>query len=407
MPQISDIAKNKRKFKKREFRPYNLSGEDLDSLNLEIETPKTDQPTGGNQGTPGNDPGDNQGTPGDIQRTAGGQTKGQPENDSGNELGNQPGNEFSGKQIIYLISNLSGLQESIFLGAVRICYNNDDLITGPINSKRFAVEIGCSYESLKTSIKRLILKKLISRCPGKASRDGHINLRLTKEVKKVGVEVIAKRQFTSNFEPITTANYPATGNELGNQPGNTPRYSSSSYIKNTTTSILPGEWENIDCTPLEQISFTQNHLLQLHKTGEIDPLIIQDSIEHFAFDLSYNNKRQEIKTNPLSYFMGILKRVGVYTAPDNYESPKELAMRKYAEQKEKQEGARVALERKLLELEFTKWESQLSEEQRNRIIPIGVRKQKLDAPKTAALRTHFKNTIWPDKKQEITKDGIS
>lgn len=95
--------------------------------------------------------------------------------------------------------------------------------------------------------------------------------------------------------------------------------------------------------------------------GTFDPISVQDSIEHFSFDLSENNKISEIKTNPLGYFMGIMKRSGVYTAPENYEAPKDRAMRLYLEQQKTIQKKREVMENELLEISFSEWKGQLSE----------------------------------------------
>lgn len=52
--------------------------------------------------------------------------------------------------------------------------------------------------------------------------------------------------------------------------------------------------------------------------------------------------------------MGIMKRIGIYNAPKNYQDPQQIAMQKYLEKKEKEN-----LEEKLLTIAFKEWEKLL------------------------------------------------
>lgn len=105
--------------------------------------------------------------------------------------------------------------------------------------------------------------------------------------------------------------------------------------------------------------------------------------------------------------MGILKRVGVYAPPDNYESPEEQAMRIYFEKKKLLASKKEAMEREWLELSFQDWLKTLSEEEIDQLIPQDVKFLKLEAPKKAALRAYFEKTIWVSKKTEIMNEIIS
>lgn len=129
---------------------------------------------------------------------------------------------------------------------------------------------------------------------------------------------------------------------------------------------------------------------------------VQDSIDHFAYDLAHNGKTKEIKTNPLSYFMGIIKRVGVYTAPDNYESEKDRALRMYVEAKKRQQEKQAAMEVEMVEISYSEWISELTEDEKKSLIPDHALNSKLEGPKIAALKTYFKKNVWPEKKIEIS-----
>ena len=141
-------------------------------------------------------------------------------------------------------------------------------------------------------------------------------------------------------------------------------------------------------------------MIQLYKTEGLNPKNTQDSIEHFFFDLSENNKASEIKTNPLGYFMGIMKRSGVYTAPENYETPKDRAMRIYLKQQKAIQKKREVMENELLEIAFSEWKGQLSEEEKNNLLPEDIKRINLSGAKESHLKQYFRETLWETEREK-------
>ena len=211
-------------------------------------------------------------------------------------------------------------------------------------------------------------------------------------------------------ENIVKTKNKQTGNKVEAQPATEPatRLSSSSSIYNnkTTTIELPKEWIEIDISSLEDIGFSQNHLIQLFKIETFTTQSVKDSIEHFAFDLKNNNKLREIKTNPLSYFMGILKRSGIYTAPENYESPRDRAMRLYLAKQKEIKQKRETMENELFDLAFSDWEAKLGEEERSHIIPEEVKKMKFRGASLSALKEYFRESMWPEERVKIEVENL-
>lgn len=293
-------------------------------------------------------------------------------------------------------SALVGLQRSITLLIYQECKKSRSKITDPLTLEYIGHQIKSDKRTVKTSIYRLEVKGYLLRKEYKNGRGGWTRYELPKEVFH---ELL---QSESSNKPIT--NRQQTDNkvvsEVATQPITNPS-SSSSYIYKTTTTKLPDEWLNIELSEASSFGLTSNHLLQLYKIGGYDPVVIEDSIQYFLFDLKHNNKAKEIKTNPLSYFMGILKRVGVYAVPDNYESPKDRAMRIYLEKQKVIQEKKVAMEKECFSIEFQEWLDNLSEEGKNQIIPDDARKMNLAAPKIAAMRSHFEKKVWSSKKNQL------
>ncbi len=107
--------------------------------------------------------------------------------------------------------------------------------------------------------------------------------------------------------------------------------------------------------------------------------------------------RAEIKTTPIGYFMGIMRRAGIYTAPDNYESEKDRALRTYLDTKKRQQEKQATVEAELMDLSYHEWMSGLTDDEKKSLLPDHTLHGKLEGPKIAALKTYFKKNIWPEK----------
>ena len=92
---------------------------------------------------------------------------------------------------------------------------------------------------------------------------------------------------------------------------------------------LEGEWLEIDIEPLKKVGFTRTHLFQIASQKKLTPQMAQDSIYTFAFDLENNKKHENIKKDPVNYFMEILRSGQPYAPPSNYEAPQDKARRQY------------------------------------------------------------------------------
>jgi hypothetical protein len=237
---------------------------------------------------------------------------------------------------------------------------------------------------INTSIQRLMNKKLLFRENGKRGRGGFYCFRINEEVKEAAIEY--RRLATLDSSEATKVN------DQQIEDYEITRIDGRKY----SNTILPKEWDEIDIEPLRQIGFSRNHLIQLYREGGFEIHLLQDSIYHFAFDLKYNNKAASItKSSPLGYFIGILKRSAVYAAPDNYEAPKDRALREYLERKKIEKEKRDARLKELINIAFDDWQSKLNQEQKDRLLPEDVRNGRLAGAKLAALRTYFIENVWP------------
>ena len=272
-----------------------------------------------------------------------------------------------------LMQDLSGHQKKIFDLIVDKCIARNDLFTGNITLAAFQEITLTSRRMINTSVARLEEKNFIIREKGKPGRGGYYRFSIRQNVLD---EVIAFRKLFGYEKEVVSSEESIVA--------------VSPYLK-----LLPHDWQTITLDSLADIGFNISHLTQLYKEGNLSPEIIQESIEHFAFDIKQNNKKNTIKTSPISYFMGILKRVGYYNPPENYVSPKAQALQELLERKQKEKDDRDHKLKELINIYFEEWNLTLTEETKASIIPADIWYGKLAAAKIASLRTYFTEKIWP------------
>lgn len=286
---------------------------------------------------------------------------------------------------LYSILRLSGHQKVIFSFILERCLSRGLLSSGVITSQSLMTITKTTLSMVNTSIQRLVDKGLISRENGKRGRGGFYCFAISESVKDGATEY--KR--LSAFDDLDGTNKKSDENQFdGYDLSNTTDYRSNE-------AGLPKELETIDISSLQHIGFTKKHLSQLLKQGKLDLITIQDSINHFAYDLQYNKKEADIKTSPVAYFMGILLRVGLYNPPDNYESPKDRALRELLERKKTDKEKREAMIKELINIAFEDWQAKLNQDEKDKLIPEEIRKSRLSGAKLASLRTYFSEHVWP------------
>jgi hypothetical protein len=357
MPQLQTLLKQS-KFKKKEYRPWDLSGVNSEkNVNKVVEehSPLTDISSITNREQIDNNQItlrqhlDNKQPPIGYQEdiikiTSRYHSDNKLDNNSDNKLDNNSDN----KDYLLHLKNLTGTQEKIFNFVLNICCMFNQLETGPISTFDLASAAECSYGTAKIGINRLIKKYLLLRKNGKASKGGFINLGVSNEVKIAALQ-LKEDQNARQLAKLSMDNKTSfSGNNLDNRLDNDSDNNSdnnsdnkaalsSSSINTTTTGEFLIKFNNVNIEPLRKYGLSDSHIKQLEKVENLTDKIIQDSIDHFAFDLEKNNKMKEIRTNPMNYFMGILRREGIYNAPANYESPREKALKQYQKNKKQEE----------------------------------------------------------------------
>ena len=287
--------------------------------------------------------------------------------------------------------HLTGVQRNLILFVFNQCKKTLSKTTEPLTIEYLSEQLNCPKKTVKTSSYRLEKRGLLHRVEYRDGRRGWTRYELPIEVYNDVMQTETSFKVTSNWLQTDFKVASELTSELTSKP------SSSSSDINTTTTELSNEWKKIDISLLESIGLNFSHLTQLQRSEITSTEIVQDSINHFAYDLIHNNKSKEIKTTPIGYFMGIMKRAGLYTAPENYESEKDRTLRIYMETKKRQQEKQAAIEAELIDLSYNEWNFGLTEDEKKSLLPDHILNSKLDGPKIAALKTYFKKNIWPEK----------
>ncbi len=295
--------------------------------------------------------------------------------------------------IIERVQTITGHQKKILFFIVDDCICVGELTTGQISNETLRNLLNTDSSTVKESVKRLIKKGLIERKGGKRGRGGFARYTLTDTVKKA---VIQEKKKISIGKQL--------GNELENNWGvdrGTNASSSSSNIFKTTTTIeshIPDDWKNVDIEPLKEINFTVGHLKQIISQQKLSLEQVQVSIYAFAFDLNENGKAKKITTDPLSFFIGILKKGDPYSPPSNYVSPRDKALKLYNERMRELNAKRSVEEQTAQEYAFAEWSETVPEQEIKKISPTF---SKGSTGFISVLKDFFLKNIWPQKKQEI------
>jgi len=309
-------------------------------------------------------------------------------------------------EAVYDVCHLSGLQLKIMLFLINSCKLCGRKSTGALYIQTIMDHCGAPKLSIQKSIQRLELKNVIIRKSFKNGRGGwteyEIPERIFNDMLTLESTMLIKRNLGQNLGQTKDITCSSSSLDLN--------YNTTNYLN----SASPHEPE-FNLGPLSEIGFTETHAKQIVKQGKLTPDEIQESIDHFAFDLAYNDKLKTIKTNPLAFFMGTLKKGDYYNPASNYESQKARNMRLSLEAKMQRQQAEKELEDKLKEAEWKEWVEGLTEQELMEFyveqtpmasgIPERVQKTLKRKNALANAREYFEGEVWPQRKKEVLNEN--
>lgn len=396
MPKLDDIMLNrpKKKFVKKEYRPWDLKGEgtaepEQNNLEKKATISESDKKTANSvvdikpkitdsveKVTKREQKGNKKVTPVELEV-------------KNNDIPVINQRVIKNTDVKSLALALTGIQKLIVEFIVYICSVNNSNQTGPILTIDVADYANTSVQSIKTSIVRLAKKGIIERLSGKRAAGGYINLYVSDEVKDIFLSSSKKNDTTSGPAYFIKSISNKINNDFLRK-----EVESSNLPHNRGQ--LPEEWSSINLAPLSDIGLSTVQIKQLSKLNIITPELVQESIYHFAFGL-HHNKKVEKYTDPLNVFMGVLRK-GDPWVETNYISPQDRAQKELNERKKIEIEARKKLHDEAYKIALADWKDGLSP---NEIKEIAPEKKKMgEAPQEARLNLYFKANIWPNIKSK-------
>ena len=475
MPSLDDIVKNRSTaFIKKKYRAWDLSGsDDAEKADLPPKIINNDQQIkkdnlikqkslaisiipsleiieqiGDNRGTIGeqsaDDIGDNRGTIGgqsgddigDNRGTIGGRYRGQ----SGDDIGDNRGAikwKFKDDQKQYLsvksdippqntieilknnLLTLTGIQLAILNLVNETCLNSKRTTTGPINGKNLSILLGISYDSLKTSIKRLREKKILSKSNGKQGRGGYFDLSIELETRNLIGKQLPSQQVPESTKKRHLGGFlgDVSGDDIGDNIGdNHSVVSSSSYNKITTTrNNIDPSLDKIDFSPLKEFGMGKDHIIQIDRAykknpeNALDVQVIQNCIYALAYDLKHHKNTMTLKSeNKVASLTKMLKDGNPYSsiAPEGYKTPQEEALHEYNNAEEKRLKNKQEQIKQLKNIEYQKWLDILPEEELLSFcsesemagVPEKVRRTLRRKKALDFSENYFEAEVWPSLK---------
>jgi hypothetical protein len=188
MPDLKDIIKDKKKFVKNAYRPWDLTGNNTNSPSIiEVDAEEKDFPV---ESIKKNIIENNHSKTIESQLSTD-TLDAKKSSEKENII-----NSIEPISISLKLKNLAGLQKKI-LSIIANAVSKETLETGPIQTKVIAENINASIGSTKMSISRLVEKGFISREKGRTAKGGFLNLRINQEtyeslltIKKQGEPLI-------------------------------------------------------------------------------------------------------------------------------------------------------------------------------------------------------------------------
>ena len=270
------------------------------------------------------------------------------------------------------------------------CKNIGSLISPPIRTTEIRSALNITPERVRNLIFRITKKGGINIVQHKSGQNAYRVFEMPLSLYQTMIE--------------------KQGNQLSNDPLAKPLasapYSSSSDIKTTTTD-LPDEWKNINCIPLKVINFGAMELKNIYRKcpRHIDHLVIQDSINQFAFGLKNNPDRYKNMKAPSGILVKNLCEGNPWIEND-YVSPEEKL------RIEKESRITKLIEQQFKEPKFIEWFNNLEQSERENMVPsvlkngVSYRVSKSVYEKEHALR-YFENKCWPDMLATLTSAIVS
>ncbi|MGK0368129.1 MAG: hypothetical protein ACI9QD_001270, partial [Thermoproteota archaeon] len=225
--------------------------------------------------------------------------------ETGSETVSRNDAENSDDLDIYDFRELSGNQKILLDHIFSLCLREGSLRTGKVRLEDLALLLKTTKNTTKNCLIRLKKRNLIYTYKKKTGRSGWTTYGMSKELYKSMSEF-------SNLGRLT--NDKQVAEQVANRVANLSSSSSINLIEKKSTTnqsviSLNSEWLDINIPQnVKEIRFGNAHLLQIFKRNILSSIDVQDSLDHFSYDLEHEYVKTY--TGPLNMLMGVLIKQG-------------------------------------------------------------------------------------------------
>jgi predicted transcriptional regulator len=301
------------------------------------------------------------------------------------------------------MNQLVGLQRSVLEIIHRECFLKRSHQSGPVTTELISSYVKTDKKTTKNALQRLEKKGFIKVVSFKNGRGGWSNYEVPENIfqelitRQTYSKVVANLQ-QSGGKVVAQPTAQPTASSLEEEDSSIINKSSSSGISQTTKILepLPKDWLEINFSELTalNIPFGQNHLRQILAHARVSAQELQESINHYAYDLRVTPGRKIAVQNHLGYFLNSLKN-GPYAPPKGYKSPVEIARENYAASKKEEQIRLEKLNTEIFESEYSIWWNKLSLDEQKKITTSEGIRGKVESQR------FFRDSVWPVKKEEM------
>jgi hypothetical protein len=267
------------------------------------------------------------------------------------------------------LSFLAGVQRQLLLFLYASCKRNRSHITEEFAISHIAESLNIKLGSIKTSLRRLEEKCFIKGITFKKGRGGWTKFELPDRVYRDILETDLEHNWnTTGTQQEHNWSTQKNTNSFSSSINNINNKTTTESIENSTLfdhdSFLQSIHETLELLKNENVHLERYHIMQLLNNAGAEPNMIADSLDAFLFDIVNNDKLKKIKTNPVNYFMGIMRNTNHYSPPKEYKTKKQ----RYLDDMKLILENEIKAENELKEMMFNKWIEELKDNEKASIV---------------------------------------
>jgi biotin operon repressor len=299
-------------------------------------------------------------------------------------------------------SSLVGLQRELVIFFYESCQFNRSSDTEKLSVEHIAKSCETSASSIKKTIQRLEERGFLKRKDFKNGRGGWTIYSLPKDVFQDLLRAQTGDKLRTNWRQTRDK----VRTELETQPRTAPSSSSREVLfkeSSTTPTTVADELSTLDLTQLREFGVTVEtfkRAVQLHPTVTIEAL----SDLSFRLGELFKNPKERAKIqNARGFVIRLVEQLAQGITPlDHIETLNDRLMREYAHLAKQRKLEQQGFEDTLLQEAFEKWDRETIEEDKFRQVPLA-QNAPAGSPRAAVLREHFRESVWPNKREAILK----